>query len=344
MTTIQLRRGTSSQWAAADPVLAVGEPGWDVDAATLKIGDGTRPWSDLPVVHMQDVRDVVRTKVDRAGAWSVRGRHRAAWDAAVARAAVAPVRLLFLGSSTTYGNNAATPDDRFVSQVTLRAQAQYPSGGDEADVRSLSATLGAPNEQPGIQGINGSPGGVTAATYCPSPVLGWAQQLKISFAVHMVGSNDSVGKVPISDYRARVLTAVEGLATGGVAGQLLVHTYRRHGVSRAQWAEYGSALADVAAQVPGTSVLDVSELYEHLSHLGTDPLDLIDTDAVHMTSAGHALMGEQIAAALGVDARPRAGARPPATAVPVGTVHITADGLPLFSTGATWVNASGEAQ
>lgn len=45
--TIKLRRGTSAQWAAANPILAEGEPGVDLTDGTLKIGDGATEWDDL---------------------------------------------------------------------------------------------------------------------------------------------------------------------------------------------------------------------------------------------------------------------------------------------------------
>lgn len=43
----QLRRGTSAQWAASNPVLASGEPGIDLTTGELKIGDGAKTWADL---------------------------------------------------------------------------------------------------------------------------------------------------------------------------------------------------------------------------------------------------------------------------------------------------------
>lgn len=47
-TRIQLRRGTSAQWSAADPILAAGEPGYDTTTGDLKVGDGVKKWSQLP--------------------------------------------------------------------------------------------------------------------------------------------------------------------------------------------------------------------------------------------------------------------------------------------------------
>jgi len=43
----QIRRGTSSQWNSANPVLASGEPGYDLTNNIYKIGDGTSNWNNL---------------------------------------------------------------------------------------------------------------------------------------------------------------------------------------------------------------------------------------------------------------------------------------------------------
>ena len=46
---IQMRRGTTAEWAAASPVvLAAGEPGYDTTIRKTKIGDGTTEWASLP--------------------------------------------------------------------------------------------------------------------------------------------------------------------------------------------------------------------------------------------------------------------------------------------------------
>lgn len=49
-TLIQLRRDTAADWAAVDPVLAYGEPGWDITNNLLKLGDGATVWSSLPSI------------------------------------------------------------------------------------------------------------------------------------------------------------------------------------------------------------------------------------------------------------------------------------------------------
>jgi len=46
-TRIQVRRGTSAQWASANTVLASGEPGYDHGSGVLKVGDGVTGWNSL---------------------------------------------------------------------------------------------------------------------------------------------------------------------------------------------------------------------------------------------------------------------------------------------------------
>jgi hypothetical protein len=45
-----MRRGTAAEWAAANPVLAEGEPGWDTTNDRFKVGNGYAAWDALPVI------------------------------------------------------------------------------------------------------------------------------------------------------------------------------------------------------------------------------------------------------------------------------------------------------
>ena len=44
---IQLRRDTSANWQSTNPVLALGEPGAELDTNNMKIGDGVKTWNEL---------------------------------------------------------------------------------------------------------------------------------------------------------------------------------------------------------------------------------------------------------------------------------------------------------
>ena len=48
MTEIRLRRGTTTAWSTANPILADGEAGWDSSAQKFKVGDGVTAWASLP--------------------------------------------------------------------------------------------------------------------------------------------------------------------------------------------------------------------------------------------------------------------------------------------------------
>lgn len=49
-TRIQVRRGTSSQWASTNAVLASGELGYDHGSGVLKVGNGVTGWNSLATV------------------------------------------------------------------------------------------------------------------------------------------------------------------------------------------------------------------------------------------------------------------------------------------------------
>ena len=70
---IQVRRGTSAQWAAVNPVLETGEFGYATDGKVLKIGDGAGDWLSLPTVNgvsAESVADAVAAWLDEHGSGS----------------------------------------------------------------------------------------------------------------------------------------------------------------------------------------------------------------------------------------------------------------------------------
>lgn len=58
-TRIKLRRDTASNWTNVNPVLALAEPGVETDTNKMKVGDGTKTWSELQYI---DGADVTRIK------------------------------------------------------------------------------------------------------------------------------------------------------------------------------------------------------------------------------------------------------------------------------------------
>jgi len=46
-SVFQFRKAKASEWESVNPVLRVGEPGYDTDSKKHKIGDGVTAWNDL---------------------------------------------------------------------------------------------------------------------------------------------------------------------------------------------------------------------------------------------------------------------------------------------------------
>jgi len=59
-TTVRfkLRRATDPEWLVANPVLLEGEPAYSTNSNLLKIGDGNRPWSQLPYINTAGVQGI----------------------------------------------------------------------------------------------------------------------------------------------------------------------------------------------------------------------------------------------------------------------------------------------
>lgn len=61
MPTIQNRRATAAQWTTANPVLAAGEIGFELDTNALKVGDGLTPWKTLPYLSDESLKTLVES-------------------------------------------------------------------------------------------------------------------------------------------------------------------------------------------------------------------------------------------------------------------------------------------
>ena len=58
---IQLRAGTAEQWAEIDPIIATNEIVYDQTKNSIKIGDGTKRYSELSFIN---AGDLVVTEID----------------------------------------------------------------------------------------------------------------------------------------------------------------------------------------------------------------------------------------------------------------------------------------
>lgn len=64
-TKMQQRRATAAEWAAANPILADGEIGFERDTKVIKVGDGVTRWNSLGMPNAADA--VPKSLVDAKG-------------------------------------------------------------------------------------------------------------------------------------------------------------------------------------------------------------------------------------------------------------------------------------
>lgn len=56
---IQFRRGTQTEWSTSNPILALGELGYESTNKLIKFGDGITAWNTLPVAAAGDITSVI---------------------------------------------------------------------------------------------------------------------------------------------------------------------------------------------------------------------------------------------------------------------------------------------
>lgn len=95
---LQHRRGTASQWVAANPVLAAGEMGFETDTTYMKVGNGTSAWTALPYTARTVDANALQRAIDLA---TIKAEAAAASAAAAAISATATGKSKLWISSTT---------------------------------------------------------------------------------------------------------------------------------------------------------------------------------------------------------------------------------------------------
>ena len=98
---MQIRRGTATAWATADPTLVAGELGFvtDTGKTAFKIGDGTNPWTTLPYVNATYPELPVDAGLNLDNSY-VQGRY-----ALLTGVTYTSVPADFTGGTTTQGNS-----------------------------------------------------------------------------------------------------------------------------------------------------------------------------------------------------------------------------------------------
>lgn len=103
---IQIRKGTASAWTSANPVLASGEPGYDLTNKVFKIGDGSSNWAGLASINLTSSNIT---------------------DFGTATSGILPVKNIVAGSNITISSSSGT--------YTINSTASGVGGSSSTTVR-----------------------------------------------------------------------------------------------------------------------------------------------------------------------------------------------------------------
>lgn len=222
----------------------------------------------------------------------------------IASAATGKVRLLALGSSTTYGMDLDSPSqrwpDRFMQGLADRGVNASPTTLGQFDTGLFS-------QAPGAVMVDGAVPGALAETSLAEALPGvLASELSgngPTIVLHMIGAND---------YWLQDSPAVFGTALSATAAaldvqpvrpiQVFISTYRDPATTdpRIPWSAYSDQMKAVAAQDPSHRIfLGLAPWFDDAQVPGADPEGLLDSGGVHPSVAGQQMLADLILRALG---------------------------------------------
>jgi lysophospholipase L1-like esterase len=327
---IQLRRGSAANLAAANPILAIGEPAIETDTGKLKIGNGvdnynTRPYIDA--AGFDHIADTVGAHNASAIAFTPAGSISASTvQAAIAEldseaptrfAPLAGARVVPIGDSTVIANSdAKTWGSRDIfgwahvlSGGAWRYVANAGVGGDTSTMAlarfDTAVTPNSPDVVPIVLGINDAVGGTSLATY--------STNIKA-----FVAKCRTIGALPV------IFTVAPNLNTG-TAQQLI--------------ADYNDWLRSYAS-VEGIPLVDTNSLLTDPAN--GDYLSAYRLDGTHQNEGGAKVMAAAFNTAIAKWIQPWS--PPMAVSNTADANNIVTNGLFLTNTaglGTGWVNTAG---
>lgn len=78
--TIRIRRDTAFNWASANPVLALGEPGYETGTGRLKVGNGTTAWNALSYFNVVTADGILPAQTGNSGKYLGTNGTTVAWS------------------------------------------------------------------------------------------------------------------------------------------------------------------------------------------------------------------------------------------------------------------------
>ena len=141
---IQLRSDTAANWASVNPILAVGETGFETDTGKLKVGIGSTDWNSL--IYVTDASDLAgvipsaRISGSYTGITGVGALTAGTWNASVVAGQYGGTGVANTGKTITLGGNLTT-SGAFTTTLTVGANTSLtlPSSGTVISTGNLSS-------------------------------------------------------------------------------------------------------------------------------------------------------------------------------------------------------------
>jgi hypothetical protein len=131
---IQLRRGTASQWTSANPILAEGEMGVELDTGRWKFGNGTSTWSILSYGSGAALLDADKGDITVSGTGTVWTIDTGAVTYAKMQAASTSSRVLGASSTSTTIQELTLGTGLSLSGTTLSATGATVADADYGNI------------------------------------------------------------------------------------------------------------------------------------------------------------------------------------------------------------------
>lgn len=193
--------------------------------------------------------------------------------------------LVWTGSSTTARNPG------YVVPVMAHIQSLYPAaGGSESTVQFSNSATFTERTAAGVHGYSAAQSGATSATYLTESEWDAIAELAPAAVFTMVGSNDFYeGRTP-AQYEDALLTQLDyaDSVLPGISQKVFIHQYQRNDVPGTYpWDDYAEVLRRIVRSRTDAAFIDLATPFRAAGVPGDDPLNLLDTDNIHCTTAGH---------------------------------------------------------
>ncbi|WP_334137052.1 SGNH/GDSL hydrolase family protein [Corynebacterium variabile] len=206
-------------------------------------------------------------------------------------AQTSPYRVMFLGSSTTYGHAVAWTEG-FANQMVAHIvsdQIPVPATPIQRSTSSRSAPTAA-----GFHFHNAGVGGTTSINYCGTDQKNLTAAYRPRLVIHMVGSNDYANGTAPTTYRSYIERSI-GEINNRSAGcrHLLVHQFQREDVTNPAypWTDYRDQLRSIAASRDDTDFCDANRILTE--EIGWDS-SYLQSDRVHANWFGNTLLARAV--------------------------------------------------